>query len=123
VELAEGSSATQEQVLEWAKQNIGERAAIPKEINVIGASPLTAVGKIFKPALRFDATKKQYEEELKQLGDLAESVEVAVGEDMVHGTLAKIKVKASAGADASAIQAKVPEILSRYTVKYQIEVV
>jgi fatty-acyl-CoA synthase len=123
VELAEGSSATQDQILEWAKQNIGERAAIPKEINVIGAIPLTAVGKIFKPALRFDATKKQYETELQQLGDLAESVEVAVGEDMVHGTLAKIKVKAAAGADASAIQAKVPEILSRYTVKYQIEVV
>jgi fatty-acyl-CoA synthase len=111
---------TDEQILSWAKENIGERAAIPKEVHIVDQVPLTAVGKIFKPALRWDATKKAYEGELKALGDLAQSVEVSVGEDKVHGTNAVIRVKAAPGADYEEIKGKIPEILSRYTVHYDI---
>ncbi len=115
-------SITNEDILSWAKENIGERAATPKEIFIVDQIPLTAVGKIFKPALRWDATKRAYEEELKALGDLVESIEVAVGEDKVHGTNAIIKVKAAAGADHNAIKKQIPEILARYTVHYDIVV-
>ena len=122
VELNEGAGVTEDQVMEWARSNIGERAAIPKEVKVIKEVPLTAVGKIFKPALRWDATRAIYEDELKALGDLAESVAVDVGEDKVHGTNAVIRIKAAAGADPEAIRKKVPEILSRYTIHYSVEV-
>ncbi|MEW6264541.1 MAG: acyl-CoA synthetase [Thermodesulfobacteriota bacterium] len=116
-------SLSSEKLLEWAKQNIGERAAVPKEVVVINQVPLTAVGKIFKPALRWDAIKKAYEEELKQLGGLAASVEVKVAEDKIHGTLATITVKPAAGVDAETIQKKVPEVLAKYTVRFQVVVV
>jgi fatty-acyl-CoA synthase len=111
---------TSNDILDWAKENIGERAAIPKEAHIVDQVPLTAVGKIFKPALRWDATKRAYEEELKALGDLAESVDVSVAEDKVHGTKAVIKVKPAPGADPELIKSRIPEILSRHTVHYEI---
>ena len=122
VELTEEANVSENQIMEWARNNIGERAAIPKEVSVVKEVPLTAVGKIFKPALRWDAIRKTYEEELKSLGDLAESVFVQVGEHKVHGTNALIQIKAASGADPEAIKKKVPEILSRYTVHYTVEV-
>ena len=85
--------------------------------------PLTPVGKIFKPALRWDAIKRVYEEELRQLGDLVESVEVKVSEDKIHGSLATITVKPATNVSKNRIADAVNEILGRYTVKYRLEIV
>jgi fatty-acyl-CoA synthase len=52
VELKPGASATAQELMEFASQHIGERAAVPKHIRVIEFMPLTAVGKIFKPELK-----------------------------------------------------------------------
>lgn len=123
VEVADMDSVSQDELMEWAKSNIGERAAVPKEVIITDQIPLTAVGKIFKPALRWDAIKRTYQQELAALGESAESISVDVGEDKVYGTLAKIKIKAASGVDKKSIEDKVPEILSRYTVKYNVVVV
>lgn len=116
VEVAEGADVTSDELMEWARSNIGERAAVPKEIIIIDRIPLTAIGKIFKPALRWDATRRVYENALKELGDMATSVEVDVMEDKVHGTRAAIRIKPAAGVDAEAVEKRVKEILSLYTV-------
>jgi fatty-acyl-CoA synthase len=116
----EGVSLTREQVMDWANQNVGEKAAVPKEIYLVDQIPLTAVGKIFKPALRWDATKRIYEQELKKLGGLAAKVEVSVGEDKVHGTLVTIRVKPAPGVEADAIRTRIPELLARYTIKHEV---
>ncbi|MGA9860831.1 MAG: acyl-CoA synthetase [Terriglobales bacterium] len=52
VQLRTGASASEEAMLEYAKSTIGERAAWPKVIRFIDQMPQTAVGKLFKPALR-----------------------------------------------------------------------
>jgi fatty-acyl-CoA synthase len=122
VQLKEGASATTNEIMEWARAKIGERAAVPKEVFIIDQIPLTAVGKIFKPALRWDATRRVYEQELAALGALATSVKVEVGEHKVHGTSATIRIKPSAGADAGTIRRKVSEILELYTVHYEVVV-
>lgn len=120
VELTENSGLSQEDLMEWVKNNIGERAAVPKDIHVIDQVPLTAVGKVFKPALRWDATKRKYEEELSTLGDMIKSVSVEVGEDKVHGTNATINIVAAEGVDHEAIRGRIPELLARYTIHYNI---
>jgi fatty-acyl-CoA synthase len=122
VELSEETPLTREEIMEWARSRIGERAAVPKEVYIVDRIPLTAVGKIFKPALRWDATRRTYAQELEALGDLAERVEVTVAEDKVHGTEATISVKASKGADPETIRKRVAEILARYTVHYEVVV-
>jgi fatty-acyl-CoA synthase len=122
VEVAAGAGITAADIMAWAKEKIGEKAAIPKEIIITPQIPLTPVGKIFKPALRWDATRKVYEDELKTLGPMAESVTVTVGEDKVHGTRAMIRVKAAPGVSKEEVAAKVKEILARYTVYYETAV-
>ncbi|MBI4963013.1 MAG: acyl-CoA synthetase [Desulfomonile tiedjei] len=122
VQLQEGANLSQEEILTRLKQSIGERAAVPRQVFVIDQMPLTPVGKIFKPALRWDAIKRTYEEALQKLGPLADAIELKVGEDKVHGSSVAIKVKAAAGASKEDIANKVAEALALYTVKYYLEV-
>ncbi len=120
VEIREGSTASPEEILEFARGRIGERAAVPKEIYVMDEIPLTPVGKIFKPSLRWDATRRAYSRELEALGDLALAVEVEVGEDKVHGSIARIRVKAASSVEPETILDRIAEILARYTVRYEV---
>ncbi len=52
VQLKEGASATEAELLAYLQAQVGERAAIPKQVHIIESMPLTGVGKIFKPALK-----------------------------------------------------------------------
>jgi fatty-acyl-CoA synthase len=52
VQLRAGAAVSEEALLEHARINIGERAAWPKAIRIIDQMPVTAVGKLFKPALK-----------------------------------------------------------------------
>ena len=108
------------EILAQVEKTIGERAAVPKEVVVLDELPLTPVGKIFKPALRWDATRRVYEDILKDLGSLAASVEVKVVEDKVHGAVAKINIVPGENASQPEIENRVGDLLSRYTVKYEV---
>ena len=122
VQLQEDARLTEEQILEHAKKEIGERAAIPKEVILIDQMPLTPVGKIFKPALRWDAIKRVYKEELKCLEDMVESLDIKVREDKVYGSVATINVKCSQQFSWDKIEERVREILARYTVNYHLNI-
>jgi fatty-acyl-CoA synthase len=122
VQLQEGVRTSPEEILAYARSEIGERAAVPKEIIVLDQMPLTPIGKVFKPALRWDATRRAYAEELKALGDLALSVEVDVGEHKVHGTAVKIRVRKAPSVTPEAVRERVSQILARYTVYYELAV-
>jgi fatty-acyl-CoA synthase len=122
VQLQKGSGLTAEEILDHLKKEVGERAAVPKEVVILDEMPLTPVGKIFKPALRWDAIRRVYEQELQSLGKMADSVEVKVGEDKVHGSLATLIVKPAAGVSRKAIEDKVDELLGRYTIRYRLEI-
>ena len=122
VQLQEGADLTEEQVLDYLKKEMGERAAIPKEVFIIDQIPLTPVGKIFKPALRWEAIKQVYRKELQVLGDMVDSVEVTVKEDKVHGSLAVITVKPASNASAEEIKDRVDNILTRYTIRYHLTI-
>ncbi len=52
VQLRPGGHATEDELLCFARDQITERAALPKAIRLVAAMPLTGVGKIFKPELR-----------------------------------------------------------------------
>ncbi|MBU0733784.1 MAG: acyl-CoA synthetase [Proteobacteria bacterium] len=123
VQLQEGADLTPEQILDYLKREVGERAAIPKEVVILDRIPLTPVGKIFKPALRWEAIKQVYRKELQALGEMVDSVEITVREDKVHGSLAIIKVRPASGVSAGEIENKVDEILARYTVRFHLEII
>ena len=120
VQFQQGVDMSPEKILEYLQKEVGERAAVPKEVFVLEDIPLTPIGKIFKPSLRWEATRRVYEKELEVLGDMAASIDVHVGEDKLHGTLAKVKIKASTNAKKKDIEEKAKEILARYAVKFEI---
>ena len=111
------------QILEYLKGEIGERAAVPKEVIVVDQIPLTPVGKIFKPSLRRQSIQRVYEAELGVLGDLIANMDVRVSEDKIHGSMAEIDIKVTPGVSADEIKQKVEAILALYTVKYRLNII
>jgi len=123
VQLQEGAQLDTQKILAHLQSEIGERAAIPKEVFIVDQIPLTPVGKIFKPALRWQAIKQVYQTELETLGEMAESVTVEVCEDKIHGSLADITIKAAPDVPHDSIKDKAEEILARYTVKHILKII
>jgi fatty-acyl-CoA synthase len=81
VQLRPGMSTTESELLAHCRREISEAAATPRQVRIIEAMPVTAVGKIFKPALRRDATERCVRRVMSQIG-LCESVTMNVTE---HG--------------------------------------
>jgi fatty-acyl-CoA synthase len=52
VQLKPGAQASGAELLVFLTQHIAERAALPKRIEIVAQLPLTAIGKIAKPALK-----------------------------------------------------------------------
>lgn len=80
VQLKEGQTAEPAELLELCKNNVQERAAVPIEIHVIPALPMTAVGKINKPALRVNILRRVAEEVAGGVIDGSGTVSVRVDE-------------------------------------------
>ncbi|KUN30274.1 acyl-CoA synthetase [Streptomyces antibioticus] len=59
-------------LLAWAAEHIGEKAAAPKAVRILEVLPITAVGKPYKLPLRADATRRVLAEALVDLDDVEE---------------------------------------------------
>jgi fatty-acyl-CoA synthase len=119
VELKPGQTVSIDELIAFAKENIKERAAIPKEIVIIDSLPLTAIGKIFKPTLSFLQIKDVFEKELKAVENIA-SAKVDVERHPQKGIVAKVNAKAKDGVSATQLAEDVKTALGTYTVKYEL---
>ncbi|MEU6352995.1 acyl-CoA synthetase [Streptomyces sp. NPDC047072] len=59
-------------LLAWAAEHVGEKAAAPKAVRILDALPVTAVGKPYKLPLRADATRRVLAEALVDIDDVEE---------------------------------------------------
>ncbi len=122
VELRPSVLVSEDELLAFAQEHIGERAAIPKAIRVVDHIPVTAVGKIFKPQLTWREVELVYRDELAQQPGV-HTVTVKVGADKVYGMLADIHVTAQPGVELEALEAALREALGMYTIRYTLTVV
>ncbi|PPV41242.1 acyl-CoA synthetase [Ectopseudomonas oleovorans] len=113
VQLKPGAQTSEAELLEHAAAHIPERAAVPKDAWIIDAIPLTAVGKTFKPALRFDAIARVYQ---AAVDELHPAVRVEVLSDDKAGQLAHIHLPNQ----DQALAASIAERLSGYAVGHRI---
>ncbi|MGA4476298.1 acyl-CoA synthetase [Ectopseudomonas chengduensis] len=113
VQLKPGAQTSETELLEHAAAHIPERAAVPKDAWIIDAIPLTAVGKTFKPALRFDAIARVYQ---AAVDELHPDVRVEVLVDDKAGQLAHIHLPNQ----DQALAANIAERLSGYAVGHRI---
>ncbi len=100
VELVEGASVTPEELTAFAREHVKERAAHPKHIEVLDELPKTAVGKVFKPALRKMAIMRVYNAALSEAGLAVEVTEVV--EDKKRGLVAQLR--ATGEVDRAAVE-------------------
>jgi len=107
VELVEGGSVTGEELVEYCKTHVHERAAQPKFIEVLPELPKTAVGKVFKPDLRKRAITRVYNAELEKEGLTARVVNVI--DSKKQGLVAQLEKTGEVD------EAKLKEVLGRFT--------
>jgi len=119
VTLVSGQTASAEELLAFAKSSVPERAAAPNEVIIRESIPVTAVGKIFKPDLRFDAARRALEAALVGVGDGAAAFDVAVGADARHGMLATVTATPRR-ANARSLDTAIREALDRFSIRYDI---
>jgi fatty-acyl-CoA synthase len=115
VQLRPGLSASEPELLAHCRHQITERAAVPCAVRIIEAMPLTAVGKIFKPALRLDAVRHCVRRVAAQL-DGAGMIGVEVRD--ASGTIAVV-LTARDPSMAEALE-NVRRELERYTFRIEV---
>jgi acyl-CoA synthetase (AMP-forming)/AMP-acid ligase II len=108
VELRDGLRASAEELLDYARTHVPERAAVPKHVEIVDELPKTAVGKVFKPALRRRATERVYRDALAGAGIAAE---IEAIEDARRGLVARVRSQAD---DAS-----IAAVLGSFTVAWE----
>ncbi|EKO3536462.1 acyl-CoA synthetase [Vibrio fluvialis] len=121
VELKAGSDIETEELMEYVRRVIPERAAVPTEIFLVEKLPLTAVGKLFKPKLRYDVTEHTLRSILgPKLVEKVSSWQIEVGPHSVYGMQAKINVVTS-----STLRQQVTDIvvaiMSGFSLNYELQ--
>jgi fatty-acyl-CoA synthase len=90
VTLAAGQHVTEAELLAFAKARIPERAAHPTQVYIAAELPLTAIGKIFKPALVKQEVVRVYGRYLASIPYLTLHT-ITVREDKQRGLVAEIE--------------------------------
>ena len=119
VQLKPGAAASADELREFARQRIGERAARPTDIFIIDALPLTGVEKVVKQELRHDAAERTFSALLSDLVDDGIGIKVSVGPDAIHGVIARVDLSGPAAMQA-ATEERVRQALSAFTMKHEI---
>ncbi|MCY3827656.1 MAG: acyl-CoA synthetase [Rhodospirillaceae bacterium] len=117
VALKPGAAATEEEILAFVTPLIAERPAVPKRVHILPDLPQTALGKVFKPALRLQSIERVFGEALAPMRDYGVTVAVT-GQQSAAGLSAHI---ALGGADDAAKE-RVRSLLRGFPVDYEMEV-
>ncbi|MFK7962457.1 MAG: acyl-CoA synthetase [Burkholderiaceae bacterium] len=121
VQFKPGASATPEQLLDYLRDRTPERAAVPVDLIPIETMPLTGVGKVFKPSLRWDAAQRVFSRLLTPLMPAPVSLSVTVGAHGTHGTLATISLQTSEQIDRAGLEQQIRQALAPFVISYEIQ--
>ena len=118
VTLKPGAVIDSQELLRSVASAVYERLAVPKRVTILDAMPMTAIGKIFKPALRLKAIEVKLAEMLEGVAP-GRSVCV-LGEDRTGGQVAVIRIS---GGESDAIKADVRRRLTAIAVAHEVRFV
>ena len=121
VQLRPNAMATPDELREFCRREISERAAVPVQVVPIPVMPLTGVGKIYKPALRLLAAQRAFEAALEPLKAEGISATVTVRNDATHGTLAAVRVSPSMATSRDAIVKRCGELLGGFQIRHAVD--
>ena len=117
VVMKSGHKVDGAELLDFLAQHIAERPAQPKRIDVLDALPQTAVGKVYKPALRILAIERVLRERLDHCG-LSAEVHVQ-GHDEPQGPRIEFKCSQAAVLKLHA-RAKLNAMMLKFSVPWSV---
>jgi fatty-acyl-CoA synthase len=121
VQLKEEHKATDpKEILRYAAARTPERAAVPVQLYVVDTIPLTAVGKVFKPALRLDAAERAVRRLLAPLEKDGCTVGVSVASHKELGTLISVTLAGEPAGGREAALALARSKLDPLTMKHEL---
>lgn len=112
VQLRPGASVTESELLAFLHLEISERIALPKRLHIIDAMPLTAVGKIYKPALKRLQAQDALETALRAAGVAYRALEIV--DEPSYGLAARLDLERAASADAAR------HVLGQFTMPFAV---
>jgi fatty-acyl-CoA synthase len=117
VVLHPGADAAAPALLDFVRFHTAEPAACPKHVEVLDALPLTAIGKVFKPALRLRAIERVIGERLAAAG-LAAQVRATAVDDAGRPC---VVFRRAAGSGAPPDPARLQRLMAGFTLVYRLE--
>jgi fatty-acyl-CoA synthase len=120
VQTTPGASVDAAELLGYVAERTPERAAVPVQLYFVDTIPLTAVGKVFKPALRWDAAERAVRRMLAPVTAAGCGVDVAVGAHVEHGTLVTITLSCDSAPARAAFEQQVHAALDPLPLRHVI---
>ena len=120
VQLKADVKSSDMELLAFLRERTPERAAVPVTLFFIDVMPLTGVGKVFKPALRWDAARRVLSRTLADLSTAGVEVSVEVGAHPVYGSMARVTLKGVADAARAGLEREVHTRLDPFVLHHEI---
>jgi fatty-acyl-CoA synthase len=120
VQLKPGAAASAVELMAYLREKTPERAAVPVALHFVDPMPLTAVGKIFKPALRVDAMRRVVEQLLEGLNAKGDAVAAEVVSDAKYGHVVRISLGDAHGTARERLATAVHERLNPLALRHEV---
>jgi fatty-acyl-CoA synthase len=120
VQLKPGAHVEPGELESWVRERTPERAAVPVQIIPIDPMPLTGVGKVFKPQLRWHAAKRVFTGALTPLVERGIDCKVEVGAHGSHGSIATVRLAGLPEDKREAIANEVHTILAPFVMRHEV---
>jgi fatty-acyl-CoA synthase len=120
VQLKPGATVQPGELEAWVAERTPERAAVPVQIFPIDPMPLTGVGKVFKPQLRWDAARRVFTGVLAPLVERGTNCKVEVGPHGSHGSIATVTIADVPEQNREAVAGEVQTLLAPFVMRHQI---
>jgi fatty-acyl-CoA synthase len=120
VTLKQGAKATPLMLKAFAEQYIPERPAYPKRIEVLDTLPLTAIGKVYKPALKAKAIEWVINERLMRV-DLASKCIASVTSDGAVPCVVFTTLEANSSTSAIDLGEQLKKLMSGFAIQFRIQ--
>jgi len=120
IQLRPGAATDAAELIEFVRDRTPERAAVPVQLYFIDAIPLTAVGKVFKPALRLEAARRAVSRMLSDLPPPGAEMRVEAAAHAVHGALITVRIDGVADAARALLARQIDARLDPLVTKHEI---
>jgi fatty-acyl-CoA synthase len=120
VQLKPGANVQPGELEAWVRERTPERAAVPVQIIPIDPMPLTGVGKVFKPQLRWDAATRVFGAALTPLTERGIDCRVKVGPHGSHGSIATVTLARVPEDKRDAVIGEIDALFAPFVMRHEV---